>query len=152
MEGGSYRGHRCAAKSLARSDGSIQRPGTAHTSRERDKSAAGKGATEYTKRSKFIIVGTAAAASGRLCRQGHDPASSGVLGSVATNRGRGHKTPPPASSGFHVYCSKAIQGERWNIPTSEEGTRTNVTATCHLKSFKGVCWAMQDVLEPKWIL
>jgi hypothetical protein len=27
-----------------------------------------------------------------------------------------------------------------------------VTATCHLKSFKGVCWAMQDVLEPKWIL
>jgi hypothetical protein len=42
------------------------------------------------------------AASGRLCRQDHDPASSGVMGSVAANRGRGvrilwsqNPSPPP---------------------------------------------------------
>lgn len=65
LEGGTYGGHRCAATTPAHSDGSIRCPGTAHTSREGDNSAAGEGATAYTKRSKFIMVGTAAA-SGRL--------------------------------------------------------------------------------------
>lgn len=130
LEGGSYGGHRCAATSPAHSDGSIRRPGTAHTSREGDNSAAGEGATEYTKRSKFIMAGTAAA-SGRLCRQDQDPASSGVMGDVEYVS-CGHKTLPPASSGFHVSCSKAIRGKRCNIPTFEDGTPANVTTAWHL--------------------
>jgi hypothetical protein len=113
LEGGSYGGHRCAAESLARSDGSIRRPGTAHTSREGDNSAVGERPTENTKRSKFMMIGAAAAAAAETTIQ--PPA---VLWEAWQTGGVeygscGHKTPPSRPPFHFFWFPLLLQQSNW---------------------------------------